>query len=142
MIAEFISQNLIWVAAFVVVFNLWIWSFLQGKVKGVGSVSALALPALQRGGKSVIIDVNDAKDFELAHIPDAINVPVADINAENKALLKHRDKTVILVCQTGTKSSKAARSLSALGFDNLHCLNGGLSSWTKENLPTQSGASK
>ena len=140
MFSEFLSQNLIWVAAFVIVANLWIWSFLQGSVKGVGSVSALSLPALQRGGKSVIIDVNTPESFAKGHIPDAINVPVADINADNKALMKHRDSTVIIVCQSGNQSSKAARSLLSLGFEKLHILNGGLVSWNKENLPLESEA--
>ena len=136
--SEFISQNLIWVAAFVVVANLWVWSFVQGKVKGVSTVSPLSLPALQRGGKSVIMDVSPQENFAKAHIPDAINFPVNEINADNSALMKHKSKTVIIVCQSGTQSSKAARSLVALGFEDLHILNGGLMSWSKENLPLES----
>ena len=110
-------------------------SFIQGRVKGASSVSALELPQLQRDDNSVIIDVNDAKDFAISHIPDAINFPFDSIDANNNQLLKHKDKTVILVCQAGNKSNKAARSLVALGFQDLHILSGGLLSWTKENLP-------
>ena len=141
MIADFLSQNLIWVAAFVVVTNLWIWSFLQGSVKGVGSVSAMGMPALQRGGKSVTIDVSDTANFDSGHIPDATNIPLAELSADNKALMKHEKKTVILVCETGSKSSKAARALVSLGFENLHILSGGMISWNKENLPTESTTS-
>jgi len=111
---------------------------VQGNVKGVSKVSALALPALQRGGKSVILDVNPSDSFAKAHIPDAINVPVDEINAENSALMKHKNKTVILVCQSGGQSSKAARTLVNLGFSDLHILDGGLMSWSKENLPLSS----
>lgn len=135
MFSEFLSQNLIWVGAFVIVANLWVWSFLQSKVKGVGTVSALGLPALQRGGNSVIIDVNDESQFNTAHLPDAINMPLGDLNADNKALMKLQDKRVILVCQTGSRSSGAARKLLSLGFKDIHILGGGLMSWTKENLP-------
>lgn len=103
-------------------------------------MSALALPALQRGGKSVIIDVNDAESFARGHIPASINIPQSEINADNKALMKHRTKTVIVVCQSGNKSSKAARTLLSLGFEKLHYLNGGLMSWGKENLPMESKA--
>lgn len=140
MFTEFLSQNLIWVAAFVIVANLWVWSFVQGSVKGVSKVSALALPALQRGGKSVILDVSPADSYAKAHIPDAVNVAVADISADNTALMKHKDKTVILVCQSGGQSAKAARSLVELGFSDLHILNGGLMSWSKENLPLESSS--
>ena len=140
MFSEFLSQNLIWVAAFVIVANLWVWSFVSGNVKGVGTVSPLTMPALQRGGKSVIIDVRPADTFAKAHIPDAVNFPVNEINAENSQLLKHKNKTVILVCQTGGQSAKAARTLVSLGFEDLHILGGGLMSWSKENLPLESSA--
>ena len=135
MFSEFIAQNLLLVAAFVVVFNLWLWSFVAGNIKGVSSVSALELPSLQRNGKSVIIDVNNESLFAASHIPDAINVPLNTINVDNTELLKHKDKTAILVCQSGTQSTKAARELVKLGFTDLHILRGGLMNWTKENLP-------
>ena len=138
MFADFLSQNLIWVAAFVVVTNLWIWSFLQGSVKGVGSVSAMGMPALQRGGKSVTLDVSNADTFNSSHIPDAINIPLAELNSDNKLLMKQQKKTVILVCETGSKSSKAARLLQAMGFENLYIMKGGMISWNKDNLPTES----
>ena len=135
MFAEFVSQNILWVAAFVVVANLLVLSFFSGSVKGAHTVSALELPQLQRGGKSIIIDVNDAAQFSQAHIPDATNFPLDTINAENKALMAHKNKRVILVCQTGNRSVKAAKLLVGLGFNDVHTLRGGLTGWTKENLP-------
>ena len=111
---------------------------MQANVKGAPFVSALEMPQLQRTGKSVIIDVNDTKQFELSHIPNAISAPLGEINAENKALLKHKDKTAVIVCQTGSRSSTAAKQLISLGFSDLHILRGGLTAWTKENLPTTS----
>lgn len=137
MFAEFVSQNIIWVIAFLVVFNLWIWSLLQGRVSGVKNVAAMMVPALQRNGDSVIIDVSPANNYAEAHIPDSINFPVADINDGNSELMKHKDKVVILTCQTGAQSSKAARLLRGLGFNDLHILTGGLTGWTKDNLPLE-----
>lgn len=139
MFSEFLSENILWVGAFVVVANLWLWSLLQSNVKGVGTVSALGLPALQRSGKSVIIDVGEEANFTASHLPDAVNFPVNSISADNAALMKHKDKTIILVCPTGSRSNNAARKLKALGFNDLHILRGGMMSWNKENLPTVSG---
>lgn len=138
MFSEFFSQNLLWFAALVVIANLLILSFIQGRVKGANMVSALELPQLQRDGNSVIIDVNESSDFARSHIPDAINYPLNDITAENKKLHKHKSKTTIIVCQAGSKSVKAAKLLIALGFEDVHILRGGLISWTKENLPVTS----
>ena len=135
MFSEFFSQNLLWFAALIIIANLLVLSFIQSRVKGANMVSALELPQLQRSGKSVIIDVNESKDFAISHIPDAINFPLDSINANNPSLLKHKGKTVIIVCQAGSKSTKAAKSLVYLGFEDVHILRGGLISWTKENLP-------
>ena len=138
MFSDFFSQNLIWFAALIIIANLLVLSFIQGRVKGANMVSALELPQLQRDGRSVIIDVNENKDYAISHIPDAINYTLNEITADNTKLLKHKDKTAIVVCQTGSKSTKAAKSLINLGFENVHILRGGLISWTKENLPVTS----
>jgi len=135
MFLEFFNQNIWLFVALIIVFNLLVWSIVQSQVKGANTISALEMPRLQRDDKSVIVDVNTSKDFALSHIPDAINVPLEDISADNKALLKHKDNTVIVVCQSGTRSTKAAKQLVEYGFSNVTILRGGLLSWTKENLP-------
>ena len=135
MFTDFLSENILWVGAFIVLANLLAFSFLQDRVKGVGSVGALEFPRLQRGGNYTILDVNDANAFGISHIPDSVNFPIASLNAENAELVKHKDKTTIIVCQTGNKSTKAAKLLVGLGFSDLHVLRGGLIAWTKENLP-------
>lgn len=135
MFAEFFSQNVIWFAALAVLCVLIVMSFIQSQVSGAKMVSALEMPQLQRDGESVIIDCNSEKEFALSHIPNSENYPVDSIDQNNKSLLKHKDKTVIVVCQSGNKSIKAAKSLVGLDFTNVHVLRGGLLNWTKENLP-------
>lgn len=138
MFSEFLSQNIIWVVAFVIIANLLILSLIQGTVRGASMVSALELPQLQRGDNFAIIDVSDSKEFAKAHIPESINISSRDIGTDNKKIMKLKDKTTILVCQTGSNSTKAAKTLVAAGFSDVHILRGGLTGWTKENLPTVS----
>ncbi|GAA6136766.1 hypothetical protein NBRC116583_05130 [Arenicella sp. 4NH20-0111] len=138
MFIDFINQNIIWFVAWAVLFNLVIFSFLRGGVSGANFVSALELPALQRGGKSIVIDVNKPDQFSVSHIPKSINVPLEDFEDSNKDLLKSKDKTVILTCHTGGRSQSAAKKLVAMGFSNVNILRGGLIAWTKENLPVAS----
>ena len=138
MFAEFFNQNIWLFVALIVVFNLLILSIFQGRVKGAKTISALEMPRLQRNDNCVVIDVNPSKDFAVSHIPNSVNIPVDDLTAENKSLLKHKDDTAVLVCQSGSHSIKAAKKLIDLGFSDVTILNGGLMSWTKENLPTTS----
>ena len=138
MFTDFVMQNLLWFGALIVVLNLLIMSYLQANIKGVGSISPLQLPQLQRDGKSVIIDINDDKLFSASHIPDAVNFSLQELSLDNKELLKHKNKTIILACQSGTRSPKAAKALQSLGFEDIHILKGGLLAWGKENLPLTS----
>jgi rhodanese-related sulfurtransferase len=135
MFIEFINENLWWFVGLAIVFNLLLLSVLQSSVRGANSVSALQMPALQRKGKSVVIDVNRAEHFAVSHIPKSLNFDLDALNAENKDLLKHKESTVIVACQTGSRSAKAAKQLILLGFSNVNILNGGLVAWSKENLP-------
>lgn len=140
MFLEFVSENIWWFVGFITVLNLILFSFIQGSVKGASWVTAIQLPKLQRAGKSVIFDLNDAATFEKGHIAGATNLKIADISKENKKLLKHKNDTTILVCQNGSESQKAARGLVALGFSNINMLKGGLFAWQKENLPLVTGS--
>lgn len=138
MFVDFINQNIFWFIAWAVLFNLLVFSYIRGGVSGANQVSALEMPALQRGGKSIIIDVNKSEHYAVSHIPQAVNIPLEDIGDGNSALLKHKNKTVILACQSGNRSQNAAKQLVALGFSNVNILRGGLMAWTKENLPIES----
>lgn len=138
MFVDFINQNIFWFIAWVFLLNLVILSYIRGGVTGAKKVSVLEMPTLQRGGKSIVIDVNKADIFARSHIPKSINIPLEDINDENNELSKHKTKTVILTCQSGGRSQSAAKKLVSMGFDNVNILRGGLMAWTKENLPTNS----
>ena len=138
MFTDFLSENILWVGGFIVLANLLAFSFLQDRVKGVGSIGALELPRLQRGGNYIIIDINGVDTFATSHIPEAVNFPMESLTEDNGDLVRLKGKTTIIVCQTGNKSNKAAKLLLGLGFDDLHVLRGGLMGWTKENLPVTS----
>ena len=138
MFLEFFDQNIWLFVALIVVLNLLVLSLFQGRVNGVNTVSALEMPQLQRNDNCVVLDVNTSADFEKSHIPNSVNFQIDDLNADNKSLLKHKDDTTVLVCQSGTRSVKAAKKLVELGFSNVTILRGGLMSWTKENLPVTS----
>lgn len=138
MFTDFLNENILWVGGFIVLANLLAFSFLQDRVKGVGSIGALELPRLQRGGNYTILDINGIDTFAASHIPEAVNFPIESLREDNGDLVKFKDKTTIIVCQTGSKSNKAAKLLLGLGFNDLHVLRGGLMGWTKENLPVTS----
>jgi rhodanese-related sulfurtransferase len=71
----------------------------------------------------------------MGHMRDAKNIPLADLSKRIGELDKSKTKTVVVVCQTGARSDKAARQLAAAGFDDVYSLEGGLAAWQAANLP-------
>jgi rhodanese-related sulfurtransferase len=75
----------------------------------------------------VLIDVRTAREFKSGHIPRAKNIALKDIGAKLQEIPE--DKPVILVCQTGGRSSAATRTLMQAGYENVINLKGGTSRW-------------
>ena len=84
---------------------------------------------------ALVIDVREAKDFKAGHIVDAMNIPLVKIDSELKALEKHKERPIVLVCNMGQHAGQAVRKLEAAGFEQVFRLSGGMSAWRAENLP-------
>jgi rhodanese-related sulfurtransferase len=116
----------------------------------VASGLALLWPAFSRGGrratplevtqminrgKTALVDVRNADEFAAGHVRDAKNIPLADLASRIGELDKSKNKTVVVICQTGARSDKAARQLAAAGFTDVYNLDGGVAAWQAAGLP-------
>ena len=65
----------------------------------------------------LLIDVRYDFEYEMGHIPGAINLPLNNIiELENLEPLK--DRTILLYCASGNRSEKALAILRANGYIN------------------------
>jgi rhodanese-related sulfurtransferase len=85
------------------------------------------------------IDLRAAAQFEKAHILDARNIPLGDLDQHLPALEKLQERGMLLYCDTGGASLKAADTLKAKGLTGVRTLRGGLTAWRADNLPVFSG---
>jgi rhodanese-related sulfurtransferase len=85
------------------------------------------------------VDLRAAAQFEKAHILDARNVPLGDLDQHLPALQKLQERGILLYCDSGNISLKAAETLKAKGMTGVRTLGGGLTAWRAENLPVFSG---
>lgn len=85
--------------------------------------------------KATIVDVRDQKEFAAGSLPDAKNIPLAELDRRIGELDKFKSKSVVLVCQSGARSSAAAAKLSKAGFADVVNLDGGIAAWQKSGLP-------
>ena len=98
-------------------------------------VSLLQATQLINQGKTLIVDVRDPDEFAAGHIRDSKNIPLNELPQRIGELDKFKSKNVIVVCQSGVRSSKATAQLKKSGFNEVFSLNGGLAAWLAQGLP-------
>jgi rhodanese-related sulfurtransferase len=107
----------------------------QAKAGAGGSVSSAGAVQLINREKAVLLDVCEPDEFAKGHATNAKNLPFGQLTEKIASLVKHKDLPVLLMCQTGSRSSKAASLLKKAGYTKAQSVEGGLAAWRKDNLP-------
>lgn len=102
--------------------------------RGKKATPAQATLLINRG-KTTIVDVRSAEEFAGGRLPDAVNIPAAELAKRAGELEKSKNKTVIVVCQKGTRAFGAAKILEKAGFTDVVVLDGGVAAWQAASLP-------
>jgi rhodanese-related sulfurtransferase len=77
-----------------------------------------------------IIDVRSQEMYKEGHIPNAKNIPLKELAANEKDLDKN--ETYLIVCKTGKTSETASKQLTESGFKNINNMSEGMDAWTGE----------
>lgn len=82
---------------------------------------------IMRGTIMQILDVRRLREYELGHIPDAVNIPLACLPERLHELSK--DFTIAVVCASGYRSAIAQSVLERAGHTGVVNVVGGTESW-------------
>ena len=95
----------------------------------LNSIAVASLKArIASGAPLTLLDVRSPEEFELEHIPGAINIPVDTLTGALDRV--PRGRPVVTVCAKGHGRSRgAAATLSAAGLPDVAFLEGGLAAW-------------
>jgi rhodanese-related sulfurtransferase len=129
---KFIIDHIFIVAIAVVSGVALLWPALR---QGGRRATPLQVTQLINRGKTTVLDVRGADEFAGGHLRDAKNIPLADLATRIGELDKSKNRTVVVVCQTGARSDKAAKQLAAAGFEDVWSLDGGVAAWQAAGLP-------
>ena len=106
----------------------------------VPSVDAAALQAkLNEKPKPFVLDVREPSEYSAGHIAGSTLLPLHQLSSRISELPK--DREIVCVCASGSRSSSAARQLTSAGFTVLN-LSGGMSRWMHAGLPVKRGTGK
>jgi hydroxyacylglutathione hydrolase len=74
-----------------------------------------------------VLDVRERGEYAYGHVPGAVNLPQAEIAARIEEI--PRDRPIVVACQAGYRSVRAAQFLKQLGFEAVRSLDGGTEAW-------------
>ena len=83
---------------------------------------------------TLLVDVREAWELDIARLPDALHIPMAEVPARLGELDRARD--VVVMCRSGGRSLSVARYLAAQGYPSVANLTGGILAWAREVDPT------
>jgi glyoxylase-like metal-dependent hydrolase (beta-lactamase superfamily II)/rhodanese-related sulfurtransferase len=86
-----------------------------------------------------LLDVREVDEFtgELGHVPGAILIPLRELPARAAELEADKERSIIVVCRSGVRSTTAAAILTGLGFDNVSNLKGGMLEWRERGFEVE-----
>ncbi|MGO8720737.1 MAG: rhodanese-like domain-containing protein [Acidobacteriaceae bacterium] len=71
---------------------------------------------------ALLIDVRSSAEFNSGHLPNAINLPLQEIEAVLPRRVKDKNKLLLLHCQSGMRSGIAKKKLKSMGYVNAFSL--------------------
>jgi rhodanese-related sulfurtransferase len=106
-----------------------------------GGASTIELGEAERliDAGAVVVDVRTAEQYRAAHLPGALHLPLASLDARLDQLPPDHQAPIITVCNRGNMSLPGMLILRAAGYDNAVSLNGGTHAWHAAGLAVDAG---
>jgi rhodanese-related sulfurtransferase len=91
---------------------------------------------LDRGDDFLLLDVRTPTERDIAAIPQAVLLPLQELDAGHPTLEGWKDREVVCMCHHGGRSARAQQYLLSSGFTNVKNLEGGIHAWSEEIDPS------
>jgi hydroxyacylglutathione hydrolase len=109
------------------------WQASGGTLESTPQMTVAQLRERQVTGDVTVIDVRGRSEWEAGHLPGVANIPLGLLPDRLAELPK--EGTIVLQCETGSRSAIAASVLAARGRGAVANLEGGFTAWRKAGYP-------
>jgi thioredoxin 1 len=101
-----------------------------------GNLSADSfLEKIKKDSSIYLIDVRTPKEYTKGHLASAKNINWKGTDFDEQISTLNKNKTVMVYCMKGKRSTAAAEYLRAQGFKEVYQLDGGFKQWREAGLP-------
>jgi rhodanese-related sulfurtransferase len=80
-----------------------------------------------------LLDVREPEEWDAGHAPGSQHIPLSELRARCAEV--PADREVVVVCQVGIRSARAAEFLLSNGWEKVYNLRGGLMDWVAAGRP-------
>ena len=96
---------------------------------------ANALQAVQEA--DVLLDVREADEYAIGHIPGAVHISrgMLEFKLSNDPNLSARDLKIVLYCKNSGRAALASKSLHDMGYMHIQSIAGGFDAWAEAGNP-------
>jgi rhodanese-related sulfurtransferase len=133
----FIEKNWILILAFVASGVMLLWPYVQKLLSTVKEIGTLNVTQLINHENAVLLDLRETADFAGGKLPNAIHIPLSQLQDRGAELAKLTARPVVVYGERGQRAGKAAAALAKLGFASIYQLQGGLKAWKDAGLPLE-----
>ncbi|HYG36326.1 MAG TPA: rhodanese-like domain-containing protein [Clostridia bacterium] len=85
----------------------------------------------------VVLDIRTPEEFQDGHIAGAINIDFLDKDFEKNIAGLDKNKSYLLHCASGNRSSRSLPVLKKQQFQSIYHLDGGMNAWKKAGMPVE-----
>mgnify|MGYP006294708505 CR=1 FL=1 len=96
------------------------------------------LESLKRKDAPVVVDVRSGMEYNAGHIQGALHIPFFSVLWRKRKLPADKRHPIVLTCEHGPRAGIAKFLLSLSGYRNVRHLEGHMSAWKNNNMPTVS----
>ena len=93
-----------------------------------------AAARLLERGEAVALDVREPAEWNAAHLPGAVHIPMRELARRAGELPS--GASIVAVCRSGNRSALVVRALRGAGF-HAENLDGGMKEWARAGLPLE-----
>jgi len=114
-----------------------LWPLLVKPFRAGREVSVFEAVQLINRQDAVVIDVRDTGEYEAGHLASAKHVVEKQLTERLQDLEKFKGRPMIVVCQSGMRSSTAVQVLRRSGFEQAVNMRGGIGAWQQAGMPLE-----
>ncbi|HEC40225.1 MAG TPA: hypothetical protein ENI29_18445 [bacterium] len=87
----------------------------------------------------LLVDVRTPQEYYGGHIKNTKLFPLGELLSNTDVIENFKDKEIITICHSGSRSMMAAQILAQVGFKDIRNLSGGMILWTRKGFPVKMG---